>query len=185
MGLTPDGQELPLASRLIGISLPPAAAEADRILNGEAPPQDGWSDEGLREAARRHWSQITSAFDPDPLNGGGRLHQPRERAIMWRLDCPACSAKMALFGVDADPKSFHQDAVWIHLYRRVEESYHGADESFSEGQYEAFVQVRLKCGTPRCRGFEKYRIETVVKCMHRLRATLPAGTVVTGALPSA
>ena len=179
-----DNDYLIVEGKFSPIGLPYGTEEAYRILAGEAPPEGGWSAEGLRSAADLHWSRITSKFAPSPMFAP-ELHKPRDQAVMWRLDCPACSAKMALFGIDANPSSFHQDAVWIHVYRRVGEQYHGVSESYSEGEYDAFMQVRLTCGTPRCRGFEKYRIETVVKCMHRLRDTLPAGTVVTGPLPSA
>ncbi|WP_344341449.1 hypothetical protein, partial [Streptomyces rhizosphaericus] len=165
----------------IGKSVAPEFAY--RILSEEEPPEGGWTDEQLSAAADFHWYRITSHFDPSPMMNP-ELHAPRDQAVMWRLDCPSCSAKMALFGIDAEAVKFRQDAVWIHTYRRVGQQYHGLSESFSEGEYEAFTQVRLTCGTPKCRGFEKYRIETVVNRMHRLRLAYEPGKIVTGALPS-
>lgn len=97
---------------------------------------------------------------------------------MWRLSCPTCGAKMALFGVPKEPRRLGDDYVWIHAYRRVDLSYHGIFESYSEGQYDGFQQVRVRCGTPGCAGFEKYRIETVVRWMHAIRETHAAGSVV-------
>lgn len=172
-----------LDQQIVTLKLPPETREADRILNGSPAPSEGWTQEGLLEASRMHWSRVTAGFNPSPMEAPN-LSRPREESVTWRLSCPSCSAKMALFGVPKRPKRFGDDYVWIHVYRRVTLDYHGVYESYSEGQYEGFRQVRLTCGTPRCSGFEKYRIETIVRWMHGLRDLHPAGTLVRAPLGS-